>query len=277
MKVIYQDNITQISASEEDSAYPVENLFDNHTKKVWRGLSTLATLTIDLSGGSALGIANTNSLSIAGIVIEGPDPGAWEPPFSYELGATWDGVTWDGVAWPTSSGTWETTWDGISWAVEGSGAVGINLIDTDSGDAWIDYDTINSAHRITLTLTCDSEEIIEAGVVRAGHILEFSDPLYGVSETSIDTSIKKTLSNNSLYYRKRDVIRSYSCSLVLDRAVAARSLTRNIGITLGYAPLMWLLAEDGDSQWVVFGNSEMSQNHNNVTHNSVSLTVTEAI
>ncbi|MBW1778932.1 MAG: hypothetical protein JRJ54_15330, partial [Deltaproteobacteria bacterium] len=64
MKVIYPNNITVLSADEEDASYPVSNLLDDHPKKVWRGTSKDAKLTLTVSEGAGVGIANTNAVSI---------------------------------------------------------------------------------------------------------------------------------------------------------------------------------------------------------------------
>jgi len=250
VKVIYSDNITSISASEEDASYPIANAMDLHPKKVWKGESSSAAIQVDISKGSALGIANTNALEVTGIVIECPAGAVWE-----------SGVEWDGIA----------------WKVESVGTIGNFLTDTDTGDIWLDYDEVDSVHRITFTLTCASDEIIQAGVISAGGVISVEGPLYGVNEQPIDYSVVKELSNGSFYFRKRDVVRSYSCELKITRATESKRFMRDIGIKLGQRPIMWLIADDGDSQWVVFGRCAVSQSHDMALHNSVSISITEVV
>ncbi len=76
MKILYPDCITGIAADEEDAEYPVENLLNDIPKQVWRATSVDAKVTLTVSAGSSVFIANTNAtridftLKVAGETVE---------------------------------------------------------------------------------------------------------------------------------------------------------------------------------------------------------------
>ena len=64
MKILHPDCITGIAADEEDAEYPVENLLNDIPKQVWRATSVDAKVTLTVSSGASLFIANTNATRI---------------------------------------------------------------------------------------------------------------------------------------------------------------------------------------------------------------------
>lgn len=257
MKVIYSDNVLSITASEADASYPVANLSDEHTKKVWKATSADAVLTVNLASGGALGIANTNATTVS-VAVNGWVDGDW---------------TVGGVATSWTVGGVATSWTSV-----GALTVGSSLIDADTGDLWVDFTESTLALEVVLALASATGTILQAGVLRGGDIYDVSNPAYGIKENLNDHSIILELSNGSTYYRKRDVVRNYSASVLLLRETDALNLMRQIGVALGPQPLMWLLADvSTDSEFIVFGKAKLSQSHDYFEHNNVSIDITEVV
>lgn len=252
MNVIYTDRIIACIASNEDSSYPDSNLLDEHPKKVWKSTGVSATLTIDMSSGAALGIVNTNATGVnvsvvTAIILE----------LSSDISAL------DGLEMET---------------VPGDGTVEATLLNTDTGDIWISWSAANSPIQVSVSLTSTASPLY-AGVVAGGDVFELSDPLYGLQETMVDYSVVKELSNGSLYYRRRDLVRQYSPTVMDDRDGTVLAFMRQIVRWSGPAPLMWRLTSLDNSQWIVFARltSPPAVTHNYPIYSTINFTVSEVV
>lgn len=232
MKCIYPDMITAISADEENPDFPVANLLDRHPKKLWKGTSRDAVITMTVSSGGALAVIATNATSAILTISQGQT-------------IEWDtGITWDsGISWDTTGNT-DTSQTSL-------------LPGTITGAVWFDFSAIRtSSFTATLTLTAAAGEIIQAGVVTCGTLNTFRDPARGIRPGLKDYSIKRELNNGSWYTRKRDVVRTFRFStyhLDDDDLYALFDLARAIGPD----PIAWRIVHgSSDSRWIVYAMFE---------------------
>jgi hypothetical protein len=227
MKVIYPNNVTDATADEEDANYPAANVLNEHPRKVWKGTSVDAVLSISVSAGSAVAVFNTNAESV-----------------SVEISA---GLTLD---WTTEL-TWGTQ---LTWPDSETIESLINISPSSVGTIWAEYAERSSSHLLTISLTAAAGETIQAGIVQAGTRNEFESPMIGIKEGLKDFSIVRELSNGAIYTRKRDVVRTFEFDVWEDRNVDFYTFLHTIMQQRGPAALAWWLAYDADSdgRWIVY-------------------------
>lgn len=232
MKVIYPNNVISLTADEEDANYPVENLLDDHPKKVWKGTSKDAKLSLTVSAGSGVGIANTNARSIS-ILLKGGTTAQWDT---------------GSVAWSSDS----------AWAphVEQVVTGKYDLTESGVGMLWAEYPEQAASHYIDIELAAGEGEIVQAGVLQAGPVLSFRDPL-NVEEGLKDYSIEEELNNGAFYYLQREIVRTFSFKLRVNREDDFYTFMHTIIRARGKRPLMWLISSGiGTWEWVVYGRLE---------------------
>ena len=230
MKLIYPDNISSVTASEENANYLATNVQDEHPKKVWKGTSRDATLTCVVTGGGALAVIATNAESIS---------------LTLSTGQTW---------------TLDTGWsiqDG--WALDTSGDSTVtqiaNLTGGIDGAAWFDFsENRTGSFTATLDLTAAAGEIIQAGIVRCGTLRTFVDPRYGIQEGLEDYSIEKELNNGAFYYRLRDIVSSFDFIITPARDPDFYTFMRTVAKAIGKQPMAWRLVtvNNSDEEWITF-------------------------
>lgn len=255
MKCIYPDRITAISADEEDASYPVSNLQDEHPKKVWKGTSRDAVITAVASAGGALALIATNATSVSLAISSGQT-------INWASGVTWQSdVSWD------SSGD-----DDVSE---------VALLPGDSsGCAWFDFAARTSSFSVTLTLTAQAGEIIQAGVLRIGTCNSFDDPAYGLKEGLQDYSIVKELNNGATYIRKRDVVRTFQGRITEDRDTDFYTFLLDVAKKVGPTPLAWRLVHNiTDSEWIVFARFRVMPigSHDRPLHSRINFDLLEVL
>lgn len=238
MKCIYPDNILSISATEENSNYPVSNLLDEHPKKVWKGTSRDATVEAVVSGGSALAIIYTNAVSINLILSSGQT-------------INWDsGIDWMG---------------GVAWDQSGNNDYSETKLLTGNTDgcAWFDFAERNSSFSVIIELTAEAGEIIQAGILRCGICNSFENPSYGLREKLKDYSIVKELNNGAIYVRKKEVVRVFSGRILEDRDSDFYTFLLKVARNVGPQPLAWLVVSNGGSRWIIYGgfSANMPEGH----------------
>lgn len=234
MKIIFDpdtltDNVTACTASTEDAAFPDENLRDDFTTNLWKGASgTTATITLEVSKGSAVALINTNAISATVSATSGE-------VFAFE-------TDWSA----------ETDWSLVDDEVVASTV--IYDLPGSHGRLWAEYSAFTSPHIVTISLTA-SGSVVTAGIVRAGDVIEFNDPAPLNREASMDFSIEKELNNGADYYRKRNVVRSFSNLSMLETRVNAWIFKHDIFDAIGPQPLAIKLFQNStltDWQFVLF-------------------------
>ena len=232
MRVIYPDNTLSITANEENGNYPIENVQDDYIKRVWRATSNDAVIDITASSGSALALFGSNATSVTVNARDGAE------------GVQWDsGAQWDSPSWVTELLTSQT--------------IVFDTLPTDQSALWCDLTNYPSNFAVEIMLSSVAGSILEVGVIRIGTVRDFRDAAYGIEEGLVDYSIRKELNSGAWYYRKRDIVRTFSLSLVEDRATDFYIFMHNVALLRGQQPLAWRLSENvTDWQWIVYAAFE---------------------
>jgi len=251
MQCIYPEYTSAATASAENADYPVSNLLDDHPKKVWKATSKDATATITVSGaGDAFALFNTNADTVTAEVKT------------------------------TSLAT--TIWGPETYDVKGIDSV-YELI---TGDAeyfeslWVDYTHTANAHKVLLNFSAATGTIIEAGIVKAGNVLDIDDPQYGLQESIKDYSIVKELNNGAFYVRKRDLVKTYTGSIYLAKETDYYYFMRNTALWNGPNPLAWKISENlTNNDWIVFARfvTPPNSSHEFYSHSRVNFSLIEVI
>ena len=241
MKIIYPEyqTATGSTATSENGAFPVSNLFDDKPGKLWKAADSVQTATITvavLAGGSnSIALFNTNATSA---VVTAKD----------NLGAT---VKAETFTLATATRTYNRV--------------------------WMEYTAQALSHTVTIALTTTATTI-QAGIVKAGVAVDFRNPKYGISESIVDFSTVEQLSNGAKYVDLRDIVRKFSIQILTDRATDFYNLW-DIVKAYGQTPMAALIAEDIlDMQWCCFGTIEgFSGSHDYPNHSGASFTFEESV
>lgn len=264
MKVIYPNKISAVSASSSDAEYPTSYLLDDHIKRPWKSTINTGTLTISVDGGSSgilgCGIFETNAIRAVITVRNNTDTADIIPAVTYDTGAT----TWYGFI--TGDGDYfKNLWHEYSSAT---------------------YPAVESQHKIRIALTASAGQQVYVGIVRAGKSKDFRNPQYGLKEGLKDYSIKKELNNGARYYRKRDIARTFSGQVMVDRDPDFYKFLHDVAQTAGGIPLAWLLYDDDsvlttneENRWAIFGylDDMPAGTHDYYSHSQISFSITEAV
>lgn len=254
MKVIYPDNISSILASAENANYPATNVQDKHPKKIWKSTGQTATLTLYVSSGAAVAVFATNAESVSVTIREGVGLD-WGESQDFAIAAE------DGSEINTESGSPimmepEIDWTGqIDWQMPESVSADYDLSGSNVGSMWADYGPKSGAHAIDLDFTAPADSVVEAGIVRAGTVKEYKDPKYGIREGLVDYSIVRELNNGAFYTRKRDIVRTFSFSVLEDRKDDTYEFLHLLAQLVGPDPVAWRLVYNSNErewEWVVF-------------------------
>ena len=245
------------SATNPDTGYPAANVYDEHPQKVCKSLTVAGTLkntiTVTSYGDcNSLCLVNTNATQVEVTIKDTTEATTIWGPYTYDL-------------------------SGIDTIMPLMHDIKVRY-----KDLWIDYPHQSTAIKIILKLylAYTTDTIVYCGVVVNGLRQEMVNPVYGMSESLIDTSVIKWTSNKSLYYRKRDVIRKYSGSVYLDRDTELYFFLRYIAMRKGPAPMAWALTSDDNQIWIVYGtmaDNMPSASHDYYTKSVMSFSVQEVI
>lgn len=134
-------------------------------------------------------------------------------------------------------------------------------------------------HIVEVTLQALAGETIECGIMRAGMVLTFPDPRYGIKEGLRDTSIIKELNNGAQYVRKRGIVRTFDMQVVMKRDRDFYTLMRDFVRINGVSPIFWKTTALATTDWSVFGalNGMPDGAHSYPEYSEVSLRIDEAI
>lgn len=262
MKVIYPDNISAITTNSQDASYPDDNVLTDYRTQVYKSATAISR---DV---------------------------AWDSATS------WDGLThWASTATatlPYLSATVTGPSSGIAIINTNADEVHVVVTDIDAStvldakyspsdyasDLWIEYDRQVYTHTVKLTFLPPSGSVVEVGCLRIGTVMEFPNPVYGLSENMVDTSIIHELNNGAIYYKQRDIIREYSGKIEVARDTSFFRFMRTLFAANGQAPLAWLIAEEmaEEAIWVVFGNMAVpGGSHAYFQHSDIDFTIKESL
>lgn len=134
-------------------------------------------------------------------------------------------------------------------------------------------------HIIEITLQALPGETIECGILRAGMVMTFPDPLYGIKEGLRDTSIIKELNNGARYVRKRDIVRTFDMQVVMKRDRDFYTIMRDFVRINGVKPTFWKTASIATTDWSVFGalSGMPDGTHSYPEYSEISMRIEEAI
>lgn len=252
MKVIYPDKVNSISATEEDSDYPVSNLYDQHATSVWKAESKDASITVQVQATSnAIAIFRTNATT-ANLRFSSGSNIIWEAGTRWGANEAWD------YSHTLITDSYSPTF--IS--------------------QWIDYTEIAGAVDVVIDLVSPNGTVLEVGAIKAGYAYSFNDPRYGFSENRRTTSVINDLGYGYKYIKNKvQNIREFSGGLFITRDSDFYTFMNLIKMQGGSEPLAWRLVDSLSNQdWVVLAYiSQLSGNHDYRLYNNLSWSLIEAI
>ena len=268
MKVIYPDNIANVVSDKADTAYPVTNLQNNYVKKVWKSSDHEGVITAAVSSGSAVALFGSNATAATVKLRTGSLGGAWNDASATGVAAQWNDAAATGL---------EGAWKAESLATQ---TVTFDTLVDNQASFWCDFTDPGVAFGLEITLSCASGTILQAGVLRCGTVNDFVDPKYGIQEGLHDYSVQRELNNGAWYYLKRDIVRTFSFSLLEDRASDFYTFMHTVALAYGQRPLAWRISETvTDWQWIVFAVLEglPTGSHAHKDHSLINVKLKEVV
>ena len=263
-KVLYPNNyMNSVEADEEDGSYPIENVEDDNTQKIWKATSNDAVVkAMVTAGATAVVVFNTNATSI-GVVTR------------QSLGLDWQAAS--ELDWQSADASW-----GIDWVEQTAITETYDISASDIGQLWADFTTYAESFVVELTFTAAAGTTIQAGVIQCGIPKVYNDPQYVIPEGFKDYSIVKELNSGGFYVRKRSVARKLSFRLLEDRDVDFYEFMYQVVQVVGPGPLAWRIVHDTntDWEWIIFAlfDGELPQgSHDYPKHSYIDVNLIEAI
>jgi hypothetical protein len=221
------DNVTSVTASSEDAAFPVTNVQNDFTTDLWKAASGIvsAILTIAASKGSAVELLNTNATS-ATVTVGSGGYYTLEAAFSLEAG--------------------------FSLETDATATTTVYSLPGTAGRLWAEYSAYTTPHIIQIVLTAAAT--VYAGIVRAGNVEQFHDPAAKFSEAAKDYSIERELNNGADYFRKRNIVRTFSGMKIMETQANALKFKMSVWDKVGPKPLAIRLAHANvsDDEFILF-------------------------
>ena len=192
------------------------------------------------------------------IAIEDPNNTAWESGTEWEAGTEW--ATVDYPDFSTVFGAEDFS---------------------DSASLWLEFNTLDSAARVTITFEIDdvNAKTIAAGVLSMGEVFATSKPVNRpLTEGLKDYSIVKELSNGATYVKKRDIVRTLSGSLFVGQQEEFYDVM-NIARINGKNPIAWQIVDSEDYRWVIYARFEAmpSGTHTYPCNSDINFTLIEVL
>ncbi len=252
MKVIFTDNISAISADEQETNFPIENTTDNNiVKKVWRGTSADATVTLTVEADSnTVSIFGTNAGSITVTVKDITETSTLWGPTEYDL---------RGV---------DTLFKFMTDTAENHTSI------------WAEYDEQASQHKIILDFEGSSGVVVQAGVIRAGLASDYNNAEYGLTNSLKDYSVVKELNNGSTWIDNKNIVQTFSGNFLISRDDGFPIFMKQFQDTTGVEPLPWLVLDvSQDNIYSIFARMNVlpSGNHNYVEESIINFELIEMV
>jgi hypothetical protein len=144
---------------------------------------------------------------------------------------------------------------------------------------WMDYTYQSTAHTATVELQSITGTVVRGGTFIAGVGIDLPNPAYGLKEGRKDYSIKKELNNGAIYYRKRNIVRTFSGSIIVDRGTECKQVM-DVFDQKGPEPFACLCVDDiDDKEWAVYArfDTSPSADHSYPSKSIISFSFTEVI
>jgi len=314
MKIMYPEKHGTPTVTSEDANYPIANLLDDRRRKVWKAANgvqiailrvpitanaeaialhktnaetAICTITLDSSeqtlnaaaatdeGGGLVGIPLTGHGYIEGNIILLNDTTNYDGVHTLPsqaagnankiiITATYQAETFAGTE--TACIVIESTTHTLETA-------------TRTYDRfWQEYTAQSAAHTATIKLTAGTGETIEAGVVRAGVLVDFPDPRYGIGESRKSFTIKRQYPTGGWYIKTLGSIRIFTCTLRLTRSTEFYNLADVYEYYLENPMSILLLEGIDDLQYSVFAQmlDPFDGKHDYITKSDMNITFHEA-
>lgn len=280
MKVLYDDNITSISANSAFDDYPVSNLQDDHVKKIWKATGNIGQVEVAASSADALAVFGTNASAI-GVYISTGSAVEWEEGYiAWGTNIDWFTSTID---WHDDGIQWETGDDAVQWV--GDEIVledtTYDLTASDVGSLWVNLDSYTSNQVIVLNFMALAGSYVYAGVVRMGTTFTMRDPDYGMTEGIKDLSLVQELNNGAVHITERENIRTFNLKYLVDRDDDFYTFMYTVMRPRGLKPLAWRLSSTLTNwEWIVYARPDgnmPSGTHQYPGHSIVNLQLIEVV
>jgi len=257
VKVIRNNAIDTVTASSESATYPASNLLDQHPKKKWQAADASvdsATLTITAKG-------KTGGLGMVGIVADHAAISVNDPS-----GIIWSNVDWSNVEWDQGISKLDTKVEFTSF--DGQATL------------WVEFAEFSGSVTIEVTLYKDAgkPEILSAGVAVVGEYIDFPGLQRPLEEGLHDYSIERLLANGSYFYKQRDIVRTFSGTVILKRDDWFWRAMRDVARRSGKTPMMFQMT-DIPGQWTLYGRLQAMPRgrHAYPTHSAIDFQIIEVL
>lgn len=313
---IYPEKQGTPTTTSADANYPVANLVNDIRKKVWKAASGVQTATLRVpisANASVISLHKTNAeTAICTITLDSAEK-TLNNAAAVDKGGGLVGIPLTGHGYSEGNIILfndTINYDGVktlpSQALGGADEIIITatyVAETFTGTEtacvvvegtthtletatrtydrfWQEYTEQTAAHTATIKLTAGSGETVEAGIVRAGELYTIKDPKYGINETFVDHSIRKTLRNGAWYTKKLEIVRAFSYSIDVERSTKFRDLM-DLYNYYGPDPFAMLITDNvgNDNMWCVFGSfdGQPSGSHDYPSDSVVGISILEAV
>jgi hypothetical protein len=260
MKVILENAVSSISANSEDSNYPVSNLLDDHPKKMYKVESNdddYAEITIGTLGSTGgLGLVNIIA-DRASIYIENPNGIIWEPS--------------------------NTVWSNVEWKEYPDSLNKEIVFDTtqEYNTLWVNFNQFDGSVDIIIKLYMDKtydDKKISAGVLKVGIVEEINDVIYPIDISLIDYSFERMLSNGSIYYKKKDIVKNIKGNMLVDYKTYVAFMFE-LAQKYGKRPIMWLIEDTECDDIVMYGRMSVlpTTSNQNTAIRTINFQITEVL
>lgn len=190
--IIYPSRINSVVASEENAAFPDDNVLTRYVAEKWKALTETAKLYFVVAANSdSVAVYGTNATSIT-ITVS-------------------DGI---GVAWG-STADWGST---AAWATYSTLTDTYDLTAGGIGSGWGTYTSKTDVHIVEIKFTVASPTIIECGKVQIGPGNAFNDIQSQPVEGLHDYSIVEQLASGGFYVYSHACVRPFQFTVIETKA-----------------------------------------------------------
>lgn len=237
MDILVEGVISDIVSTDIDASFPVTNVLDNHPKRLWKSTSSIsATISFEYAVGNpylyeeythsdpCIALFNVHAASVTVRIYE-------------------DNTKAVLVATDTKTGSTSTT--------------DVNLLFTFTNYLYLAYDRY-----IEIDFDFIIPEVAKCGIIRVGNLVALGKVKRDLKIKRKDYSIKRFLQNGSLYYYKKNTVRSFDGGIVVNNANDPNlSAVYDIYEAYGQTPLVIRIVDDSSgnlfvlpaSDYLVFG------------------------